>query len=135
MVKCEKPEITIDKRAALQLRIFINKLLGNKDSYNTQLAESICEYSHGSRVKRSSLFTDVMPSRFMCVTEVYSPFWCRVVAMPSRIAYHGYGDPRYGKIYYEPNWSNISPSFRKRIFDPYGRPHIKERALRYYLIK
>ena len=136
MSKSEHPELTIDKRASLQLRIFINKLFGNKDSFNTQLSQSICEFSHASPVKRSSLFADIMPSRFLCVTKVHSPFWCTVVGMPSRMAYHASDpDAMWGKIYYEPDWSNISKGFRKRIFDPYGRPHIKERQTRYYLIK
>ena len=132
-----RAEITVDKRATLQLRIWLNKFLGNKCSVNTQLAQTITEYSHATCVKKSAMFTNVVPSHFLCVTEVQSPFWCKVVQMEARMAINNFrSDLGFGRIFYEPDWSHVSKSFRKRIFEPYGqRPFIKNRDTRYYLVK
>ena len=117
----------VDKRATLQLRIWINKHIGSKNSVHTLLAQIITEYSHGSAVTKSMLFANEVgfrqPDSFLCVTEVQSPFWCRVVQLrPHQV--HGYGAYRVTKV------------FRKRIFKPYSdKPFLKSRETRYYLVQ
>ena len=126
-----------DKRAQLQLKIWINKHLGNKDAINTELARIITEFSHGTLVKPSTLFWNSYPNLFWCIKEVLSPFWCTVYQMHSRIGYGGYyTSQEFNRLYYEPNWDSPFGPFRKRIHDPFSNnPYLKDRSYKYYLRK
>ncbi len=128
-------EVT-DKRATLQIRIAINKILGNKNSINTRVAEIISNYSHGSFVKHASYFTCRSPVSYYVVNKMHSPFWATTVHLPARLAisqlpqHHG---SNIGELYFTPDWSAAIGFSRKRIFQPFTKPYIKKRQTRFYL--
>ena len=125
-----------DKRATLQIRICINKILGNKNSINTRVAEMISKFSHGSPVKDASYFTCRGPVSYYVVKKLHSPFLATTVHLPARLAiaqleqHHG---TNIGHLYYSPDWTAATGFSRKRIFQPFSNPFIKQRHKRFYL--
>ena len=125
-----------DKRAALQIRIVLNKIVGNKNSINTVLANIICEFSHSTIVKKAFMFETGNPPRYLCVSKVHSPFWVTCLPIESRVAF--YQTPvnlgtNFGHLHFVPDWNLCGGYRKKRLFDPFGKPFIKCRDHRYFL--
>ena len=132
----EKKMAVTDKRATLQIRISMNKILKNKNSVNTRIAELISSYSHGSLVKTASHFTCDEPVSYYVIKELHSPFWATTVYLPSRLAItqtaNNFGT-NMGHLYFTPDWGRATGWQKKRIFDPFQKPYIKKRTKRFYL--
>ena len=125
-----------DKRAALQIRIALNKIVGNKNSINTQVANLICQYSHSTIVKKAFMFQHGTPPKYLCVAKVHSPFWVTILSMPSRVAFYQTAmtlGTDFGHLHFVPDWYRTGAYRRKRLFDPFHKPFIKCRNTKYYL--
>ena len=123
----------VDKRATLQVRIFMNKLFGNKNSVNKSLAALITSFSHSTVVQYGTVFqrTKGTPEYYV-IQKCHSPFWVTTVWMPSKvqIAVHPFFPLR--NICFVPDWHRSGHFQKKKIFDPYGLPYIKKRNARFY---
>ncbi len=125
-----------DKRATLQIRIAINKILGNKNSVNTAIAKLISHFSHKTVLRIASKFECSFPSEYYVLSQVHSPFWATVVNMPSRVVFlqdEPLRGTNFGSLRFAPDWARASNFHKKRIFDPYGKPFIKKRHRKFYL--
>ena len=128
--------MVFDKRAALQIRIAFNKIVNNKNSINTLLANIICEFSHSSILEKAYLFQYGSPPKYLCVARVHSPFWVTCLSISSRVAFYqtvGTVGTNYGHLHWVPDWLHCSGYKKKRIFDPFSKPYIKCRNHRYVL--
>jgi len=127
----------VDKRATLQVRIFMNKLFGNKNSVNKSLAKLITSYSHSTVVQYGTVFqrTKGTPEYYV-IQKCHSPFWVTTAWMPSSIEYavHPYWERyrSFGNLCFVPDWHRATQFEKKKIFDPYGLPYIKKRNARFY---
>ena len=125
-----------DKRAALQIRIAMNKILRNKNSINTEIANIICEYSHSTIVQKAFMFQYGSPPTFLCVSLVHSPFWITCLDMMGRVAFYqtipDIGTD-FGHLHWVPDWQHCGKYRKKRLFDPFGEPYVKCRNRRFYL--
>ena len=125
-----------DKRASLQIRIAMNKIVGNKNSINTQIANMICEFSHSTLVKKARMFQFGSPPRYLCVAKVHSPFWVTCLSMPSRVAFYQTAqtvNTNFGHLHWVPDWLRCGIYRKKRLFDPFGTPFIKCRSQQYFI--
>ena len=123
-----------DKRSALQVRIAFNKIVGNKNSINTEISNLICQYSHSTVIERACMFQCGSPPTFMCVARVHSPFWVTCITMPSRVAFFQTpAGTNFGHLHWLPDWKHSGRHLRKRLFDPFGIPFLKCRNQRYHL--
>ena len=128
--------MVFDKRAALQIRIALNRIVGNKNSINTEISNLICEYSHSTIVKKGFMFEHGSPPKYLCVARIHSPFWVTCLTMPSRVAFYQTAltvGTNFGHLHWRPDWMHCGAYRRKRLFDPYGKPFIKCRNRRYHL--
>ena len=126
----------VDKRATLQVRIAINRILKNKNSINTVLAKLITEFSHSTIVEKAFIFQACVPPRFYCIQKVHSPFWCTAVPMPSRISFYQSLDlvgTNFGRLHFIPDWIRAGNFGKKRLFDPFHHPYIKCRNKKFFL--
>ena len=131
-----KTNMIYDKRASLQIRIAINKILGNKNSINTTIAHMICEFSHSTTIKKASMFQSGCPPNYLCVAKVHSPFWVTCLPMPGRIGFYqteANVNTNFGHLHWTPDWLRTGAYKKKRLFDPFGKPYIKCRDHRYLL--
>ena len=125
-----------DKRAALQIRIALNKIMSNKNSINTQIANLVCEYSHGTIVEKAYMFQCGSPPRYFCIARIHSPFWVTCLSMPSRVAFYqteGNVGTDFGHLHWVPDWLHCGRYQKKRLFDPFSKPYIKCRNHQYFL--
>ena len=127
--------IVCDKRATQQVKIFINKLLKNKDSGNKTIAEIITEFSHSTVIRMGSMFEKNGPPAYYVIGKIYSPFWVRAVYLPSTVQW--IPNPvilstLMGHLTFIPDWNRATGFETKKIFSPFDRPYIKKRKKRYY---
>ena len=128
--------MVFDKRAALQIRIAMNRIVGNKNSINTEIANLICVYSHSSIVQKAFMFQCGSPPTYLCVSQVHSPFWITCLSMASRVAFYQTTQTigtNFGHLHWVPDWQHCGQYLKKRLFDPFGEPFVKCRNRRYYL--
>ena len=109
-----------DERATLQLRIWINKFLKNKDNFNTTLARLITEYSHSTTLTPNMYF--LCGRRCYVVEKLLSPFWCVAREMPMQLYFHSH------RPFYLPDWRKAGDPEKKRIFSAFDNPYLKRRS-------
>ena len=106
-----------DERATLQIRIAINKILKNKNSINTAIANLISHFSHRTVLRIASKFECPYPSEYYIVSKVHSPFWATTVNMPSRVVFSQSETMRgtnFGSLRFAPDWSRASDFHKKK---------------------
>ena len=127
-----------DKRATLQVRIAMNKILGNKNSINTEISKLITVFSHSTIIEKAFMFQSCFPPKYFCVAKVHSPFWVTCLQMPSRVAvyqsFNTYGTD-FGRLHWVPDWRQCGLYEKKRLFDPFSMPYIKCRNRKFFLKK
>jgi hypothetical protein len=132
-----KTNMIYDKRASLQIRIAINRILGNKNSFNTMIAHIISEFSHSTIIQKASMFQSGCPPQYLCVAQVHSPFWVTCLPMPGRIDFYqteATANTNFGHLHWTPDWLRTGLYKKKRLFDPFGEPFIKCRN-HHFLLK
>ena len=120
--------MNVDCRATNSIKICVNKIFGNKNSVNLDIAKTICSFSHSSIVRYGSVFQSYAYN-FFIVNLVKSPFWVEITHLPPvSIALTDFG--RFVMI---PQWAKASSFHKKKVFDPFGRPYLKKRGRKYWL--
>ena len=137
-LKETESKMSTDKRATLQIRIAINRVLKNKNSINTTIAKLISQFSHRSVLRIASKFESVYPSEYYIISKVHSPFWATTVNMPSRVVFNqneALRGTNFGTLSFAPDWNKASCFHKKKIFDPFGHPYIKKRHRKFHLTR
>ena len=115
-----------DNRYKRAIRQSINKLLGNKDTVNRQLAGLIVKYSHNTELTDGDYLMN-RDTNFFVIERVLSNHFAFGFFAPSNLRLYG----RY--FYYRPSVHQRAKSSIKKFFSPFVNPHIKVRNKRYYL--
>ena len=110
------------KRAIKQA---INKLLKSRSAVHFPIADIIGEFSHKTVVTPGTyLLTELC--YFFVVQQIMSPHWCIGFFCPPRVELTDLAS--LGR-FFAPDIGRRGHSCRKRIFEPFAKPHIRRRKL------
>lgn len=105
----------------------INKHLNNQDSINLVLSKMIAEYSHQTVLRPGSMM--IGHSEYFIIKRVFSPHWCSGFFCPPKIIL-----VRGDEVITQPRINMRSRLFKKKIFQPFGKPRVRLRLKTFDLI-
>ena len=107
----------------------MNKLLQSRSAVHLPIADMIAEYSHKSLVTPGAYLL-TRTCYFFVVQKTRSPHWCTGFFCPPKIELTDLAN--LGR-FYAPDFSRRGHICRKRIFQPFVKPHIRRRKMLFNL--
>ena len=122
---------TVDNRATNAIKICINRIQKNKKSVNLDIAKCISSFSHSTILKYGAVFQNYNYN-FFIVNKIDSPFWVEITHVPPFLLQTQIG---FSHFVYIPQWGRASVFHKKKVFDPFGKPYLKKRGIKYWFQK
>ena len=119
---------TVDNRATNAIKICINRIQKNKKSVNLDISKCISSFSHSTILKYGGVFQNYNYN-FFIVNKITSPFWVEITHIPPYLLTAGAG---FTHFVYIPQWARASGFHKKKVFDPFGKPYLKKRGIKYW---
>lgn len=109
------------------IKIGLNAYFNNKQAINKELAHLIADYSHKTLIKKGSVFASNYA--YFIVDEVHSQHWVSGYFCPPKMILL-----TQEQYVFPPDISKKSRTMKKKMFDPYGTLHIRQRKKTFILI-